>query len=384
MRTIYLDYNTSTPIAGSVRDAMLPFLSEFYAHPSNSHWQGRAVQEAIEDSRSHLGSLLGCHPSELVFTSGGTESVNLAIIGVARAVAIQEPDLIPHMITSSLEHPCVLRCADELEARGWQVTFIGSDAQGIVRLEELEDAMRENTRLVSLIHASHLLGTIQPIASVAELCQEHRALLHVDAAQTVGKIPVNVDELGIDLLSLSGHKFYAPKGIGALYVRMGVTIQPILFGEGNEGGLRPGTENISHIAALGQAAKLVGQGMELASDRLSELRDRFHTQLEQLLATPLLIHGARAPRLPHCLSFELPGMEAAALEQRIPEICLMPAPTGSYRHGRGRVCSTYASIGLSADEASRTLRVSFGWNTTEEEVDRACQLIAAAYEGLAP
>ena len=382
MRTIYLDYNTSTPIAGSVRDAMLPFLGEFFAHPSNAHWQGRAVQEAIEDARSHLASLIGCHPAELVFTSGGTESINLALLGAARAIATQEPELTPHLITSSLEHPCVLRCADELEARGWQVTFIGSDAHGIVRLDELEDAMRDNTRLVSLVHASHLLGTIQPISSVAELCQDHRTLLHIDAAQTVGKIPVNVDELGVDLLTLSGHKFYAPKGIGALYVRMGVTIEPILFGEGNEAGLRPGTENVPHIVALGAAARLVGQGMELASDRLSDMRDKLHGQLEQMIGQPLPIHGARAPRLPHCLSLELPAVAAAALEQKLPEVCMMAEPTGSFRHGRGRVCSTYASIGLSADQASRTLRISLGWNTTDEELERACQLIAAAYDSL--
>ena len=382
MRTIYLDYNTSTPIAGSVRDAMLPFLGEFYAHPSNAHWLGRAAQEAIEDARSQLATLIGCHPSEIVFTSGGTESINLALMGAARSVAQQEPGLKPHMITSSLEHACVLRCADELENRGWQVTYIGSDEHGCIRLDELEAAMRENTRLVSLIHASHLIGTIQPLAAVAELCEEHRALLHTDACQSIGKIPVNIDELGVDLLSLSGHKFYAPKGIGALFVRMGVTIEPIMFGEGNEGGLRPGTENIAHIVALGQAARLVGQGMELANDRLSDLRERFHHQLEQLLLSPIRIHGARASRLPHCISFEIPAVDAQALEQRIPELCLMPAPSGSYRHGRGRVCSTYASIGLTTDQAARTLRVSFGWNKTEDEVDQACHIIAAAYDSL--
>lgn len=382
MRTIYLDYNTSTPIAGSVRDAMMPFLSEFYAHPSSPHWLGRAAQEAIEDARSHLASLVGCHPTEIVFTSGGTESVNLALLGAARAVSLEEPELTPHLITSSLEHICVFKCASELEARGWEVTYIGTDPQGTIRIDEIEAAMRENTRLVSLIHANHLLGTIQPLAAVAELCQEHRALLHTDAAQTLGKIPVNVDELGVDMLSLSGHKFYAPKGIGALYVRMGVALEPILFGEGNEGGLRPGTENVSHIVGMGQAARLVGQGMELANDRLSELRDRFHRQLEQLLATPLKVHGERAPRLPHCISLELPGVDTQMLELRAPELCLMPAPTGSLRHGRGRVCPTYASIGLSPDQAARTLRVSFGWNTTEEEVDQACQVIAAAYEAI--
>jgi cysteine desulfurase len=381
MRTIYLDYNTSTPLAGSVRDAMLPYLGEFYAHPSNPHWAGRAVQEAIEDSRSHIAALLGCHPAEIVFTSGGTESINLALLGVARAVARQEPDLCPHFVTTNLEHGCVLRCAEELEARGWQVTFIGSNSQGTINLRELEAALRDNTRLVSVTHANHLIGTIQPIAEIAELCHDFNALLHCDAAQSVGKIPVNVDELGIDLLSLSGHKFYAPKGTGALYVKLGVTIDPILFGDGCEAGLRPGTENVSHIVGLGQAAKLVGQGMEAATDRLSELRDRFHTQLEQLLVAPIRIHGAQAPRLPNSLSIELPAVTAQAIQQRVPEICLMPAPSGLQR-GRGKVCHTYASIGLSADQAARTLRISVGWNTTDEEIDRACQLIASAYEAL--
>ena len=159
-------------------------------------------------------------------------------------------------------------------------------------------------------------------------------------------------------------------------------MEPIMFGDGNEGGLRPGTENIAQIVALGQAAKFVGQGMELAADRLNDLRERFFHQLEQLLATPLRIHGARAPRLAHWLSFELPSVDAQALELRVPELCLMPAPTGTHRHGRGRLCATYASIGLSADQAARTLRVSFGWNTTDDEIDHACHLIASAYESL--
>ncbi|MFO1065918.1 MAG: aminotransferase class V-fold PLP-dependent enzyme [Pirellulales bacterium] len=175
MRTIYLDYNTSTPIAGSVRDAMLPFMGEFFTHPSNPHWSGRASQEAIEDARSNLSGLLGCHPAEIVFTSGGTESVNLALLGAAKAIARQEPELRPHLITSNLEHGCVLRCAEELEARGWQVTFVGSDSQGTIHLSEIEAALRDNTRLVSITHASHLIGTIQPITEIAELCHDHHA-----------------------------------------------------------------------------------------------------------------------------------------------------------------------------------------------------------------
>jgi cysteine desulfurase len=275
MRSIYLDYSTTTPVAASVRDSMLPFLSEFYGHPSSGHWYGRAAQEAIEDSRSSLSSLIGCHPTEIVFTSGGTESVNLGLLGVARAVSRNLDNFVPHFITSSLEHACVRQCAQQLEREGWQVSYIGCDPHGQIRVDELAATIRGNTRLISLIHASHRIGTIQPLPQVAELCRERDILLHTDAAQSVGKIDCNVDYLGVDLLSMSGHKFYAPKGVGALYVRLGVPIEPIHFGEGCEAGIRPGTPNVPHIVGLGQAARLAQAGLETSIDRTSQMRDRF-------------------------------------------------------------------------------------------------------------
>ena len=382
MRSIYLDYNTTTPVASSVRDSMLPFLSEFYGHPSSVHWQGRASQEAIEDARSNVALLLGCHPAEIVFTSGGTESVNLALLGAARAVALTEPELTPHLITTAIEHFSTQRCVEQLQLQGWQASVVPSDAQGVVQTGDIERLLRDNTRLVNVIHANHHIGTIQPLARIAEICDQRDVLFHTDAAQSVGKIQCSVDELGIDLLSLSGHKFYAPKGIGALYIRLGVSIEPILCGDGNEGGLRPGTENVAHIVALGQAAKLALQGMEAAADRLAELRDRFHAQLEHLLGVVIPVHGSRAQRLPNSLSFELPHTRANDLQQRIPEICFGPSLSPVTTIGNGSSNSTYAAIGLTADQISRTYRISLGWQTSEQEIEQACQMIAAAYESM--
>ncbi len=382
MRSIYLDYSTTTPVAASVRDRMMPFLSEFYGHPSSSHWYGRAAQEAIEDARSNVASLLDCHPSEIIFTSGGTESVNLGLLGVARAVTRNIPELVPHFITSSLEHTCVRQCAQQLEREGWQVSFVGSDRNGVIRVSELEKAIRNNTRLISIIHASHRLGTIQPIEDVAELCRERDILLHTDAAQSVGKVDCNVDHLGVDLLSFSGHKMYAPKGVGVLYTRLGVPIEPILYGEGCEAGIRPGTANVPHIVGLGQAAKLAQAGLKSTIDGISELRDRFHRQLESMVGRIIPVHGVEARRVPGLLSIEMPGVSAEALHQRLPEICFGPfVPSNGRTHGRV-ANPTHSAIGLTEQQSANTLLVSIGWTTSEDELQRALHLIAAAYEAL--
>ena len=382
MRSIFLDFCSTTPIAASVRESMLPFLGEFYGHPSSAHWFGRAAQEAIEDSRSNVACLLGCHPSEVIYTSGGTEGVNLALIGAARAMERSRPNEKLHLITTVLEHMAVRKCVEHLEQSGWEVTVIGCDVNGVIRLDDFKAAIRPNSVLASVIHASHQFGTIQPLAEVAELCMAADIVLHTDAAQRVGKIKLDVESLGVDLLSLSGHKFYAPKGIGGLFVRMGVAVEPILFGEGNEGGLRPGTENVPHIVGLGQAAKLLMTGAESSADRLAQIRDRFHHQLESLLGQPLTVFGERALRLPHVLSLELPGVTAQALQQRLPEICF--GATGVILDNPlAQRWNSYAAMGLSQQQAARALRVSIGWTTSEEELQQALQLIAAAHDGLA-
>lgn len=383
MRSIYLDYSTTTPVAASVRDSMLPFLSEFYGHPSSCHWFGRAAQEAIEDARSNLSCLIGCHPSEIVFTSGGTESVNLGLLGVSRAIGKSIPETTPHLITTSLEHSCVRSCAEQLEREGWQITCVGCDSQGVVRVEEVEQAIRESTRLISVIHASHSIGTIQPVQRIAELCQEKDILLHTDAAQSIGKIDCNVDQLGVDLLSLSGHKIYAPKGVGALYVRLGVPIEPVLFGEGVEAGLRPGTANVPHIVGLGHAAKLAQAGLENSFDRIAELRDRFHRQLERTLGRQIPVHGMGAERLPGILSLELPGVSAEAVQQMLPEICFGPCVPYTSRSGSRIGDPTLSALGLSEQQAANTLRLSIGWTTSEEELQQALHMVASAYESLA-
>lgn len=384
MRTIYLDYCTSTPVAASVRECMLPFLNEFYGHPTSSHWFGRASQEAIEDARSNVASLLGCHPSEIIFTSGGTESANLGLLGVAKAVTKNIGNLTPHLIISKLEHPCVRQCAAHLEKLGWKVTRIGCDRTGVVCLDQLDAAIDDSTRIVSVIHGSHRIGTLQPIDKISEICHERDILLHTDAAQTVGKVDCDVDHLGVDLLSLSGHKIYAPKGIGVLYVRTGIPIETILFGEGCEAAIRPGTANVPHIVGLGQAAKLAKAGLESSSDLTSQYRDRFHHQLEYMIGKPIVIHGLKAERLPGLLSIELPGVPADRIQQMLPEICFAPSAFyGGHCARNGKTLNpTHAALGLSQESSANTLRVSFGWTTNEEDLQQAVQMIATAYESL--
>jgi cysteine desulfurase len=380
MRSIFLDFSTTTPIAASVRESMLPFLGELFGHPSCNHWLGRAADEAIEDARCNVSSLLGCHPSEIVFTSGGTESVNLGLLGVARAISGSLPDR-PHLICSVLEHAAVRLTAERLEREGWSISLIGCDEAGVVRLEELERSIRPSTRLVSVIHASHQIGTIQPIEEIAALCHERDILFHTDAAQTVGKIDCQVDNLGVDLLSFSGHKFYAPMGVGGLYSRLGVPIESILYGEGSEAGIRPGTPNVAAIVGLGQAAKLAQAGLVSSIDRVSELRDRLHAQLEGLIGRRLRIHGGAAKRLPGILCCELPGVTAEALQRKLPEICFGPSTPCNGR-ARSPVENTLVALGLSEQQIANSLRISLGWPTSEDEIQRAIHLIAAAYESL--
>lgn len=381
MRSIFLDFSTTTPIAASVRECMLPFLGELFGHPSCSHWMGRAAEEAIEDARCNVSSLLGCHPSEIIFTSGGTESVNLGLLGVARAISGGLTES-PHLICSILEHAAVRQTARQFEREGWEVSLIGCDEHGVVRVEELERAIRPSTRLVSVIHASHQIGTIQPIEQIADICHQRDVLLHTDASQTVGKIECHVDELGVDLLSFSGHKFYAPMGVGGLYSRLGVPIQSILYGEGSEAGIRPGTPNVAAIVGLGQAAKLAQAGLQSSIDRVNELRDRLHRQLEIMIGKRLRIHGGEARRLPGILCLELPGVTAEALQRKLPEICFGPSAPCTGR-ARSPVDDTLAALGLTEQQIANTLRISIGWPTSEDEIQRAIHLIASAYESLA-
>jgi cysteine desulfurase len=250
-------------------------------------------------------------------------------------------------------------------------------------IDAFESAIQEDTRIASVIHASHRIGTIQPIERISAICQERDILLHTDACQSVGKINCRVDELGVDMLSLSGHKFYAPKGIGALYIRTGVPVDPIMFGEGSEAGLRPGTANVPHIVGLGQATKIIQAGLSSTSSETKHKLEQFVVHLEQALGKPVIIHGKDARRLPSILSFELPGVSADALQQMLPEICFCPTATNGNSSGKGRTLNgTHAAMGLSQEQSACTVRISFGWNTSDTEILKAAQLIATAYESL--
>lgn len=377
MKQIYLDYNATTPIAPAVREAMEPFLSEYYGNPSSSHALGRACREAIEDARSHVARLIGADSDEIIFTSGGTESNNLALCGVMWS---DGPPWRGHLVVSAFEHPSVSEPARFLRRLGFSVTVAPCTAGGLVDVEAIECALRPETRLVSVMHANNEIGTIQPIRQIAALCRDRGILVHTDASQSIGKIPCSVAELGVDLLTVAGHKMYAPKGIGALYVRRGTALDPLLHGAGHEGGLRPGTENTPYIVGLGRAARLVVEQLDEQQVRMAQLRDRLFEHLQAEISRPLVVHGAISPRLPNTLSVSFPGVSATELLRRIPELC---ASTGSACHsGSVSLSPTLAAIGVTTEVARGTMRLSVGWYTSVDDVDRAADLLAHAWESL--
>lgn len=375
MRTIYLDYNATTPIAPAVREAMSPFLVEHYGAPAGAHSLGRACAEAVEDARTRLAELLGAERDQIVFTSGGTESNNLAIKGVAFRHAAAATG---HVVISALEHPSVVEPARFLERLGYGVSVVGCDRRGLVDPRAVQAALRPDTVLVSVMQANDEIGVVQPIRQIAALCRERDVLSHTDAAQSVGKIPVNVDELGVDLLTVAGHKMYAPKGVGALYVRRGVSLEPLLHGAGHEAGLRAGTENVASLVGLGRAASLAMRNLNDTADRITRLRDRLLERLQEALSDRLTIHGQGAERLPNTLSISLADVDAGELLRRCPELCASAG--GSGRTGSLRMSPAMAAIGATPDVARGTLRFSVGWYTTEEEIDRASSLLIAAVE----
>ncbi len=379
MRHIYLDYNATTPIAPSVQEAMLPFLTRHYGNPSSSHALGRACQEAISDARDKVAVLLDCDPDEVVFTSGGTESNNAALKGILQR---RRPEEGGHLVISAFEHPAIAQPAAFLQRLGYQVTVVPCNRDGVVEPESIESALRPGTELVSIMHANNEIGTIQPLRQISEICRQHGTLLHTDAAQSVGKIPTSVAELGVDLLTVAGHKLYAPKGVGALYVRRGVVPEPFMHGAGHEGGLRAGTENVPYIVALGQAAHLVHKALADSGPRLALLRDELCRQLRAGIPGDLTVNGESAERLPNTLSINFPGVVGSELLARIPELC---ASTGAACHsGVTRMSDTLAAIGLSPERARGTVRLSVGWSTSEEDIERAASLLIGAWEDMQP
>jgi len=374
--TIYLDYNATTPVAPAVREAIGPYLAEHFGNPSSSHALGRACHEAVAEARRHMAHLLGAARDEIVFTSGGTESNNLALKGVA--LAGWQPGSPGHLVISAVEHPAVVEPARFLQRLGFRLTVVGVNGAGLVDPADIEQALAPETRLVSVMHANNEIGVLQPIRQIADICHRRGVLIHTDAAQSVGKVPVRVDELGVDLLTVAAHKVYAPKGIGALFIRGGTRLEPLLHGASHEGGLRAGTENVPYIVGLGRAADLADQELAGAGPRMARLRDRLLARLRDAIGERLTVNGEGAPRLPNTLSLNFPGVVGDELLKRAPDLC---ASTGAACHsGSTRRSATLAAIGLDPQVARGAVRLSVGWFTSEDEIDRAADLLIAAWK----
>ncbi len=375
MHLIYLDYNATTPLAPCVQEGMLPFLAEHYGNPSSGHALGRAAHAAVADARARVAQLLGALPDEIVFTSGGTESNNLALKGLFYSA----PPERRHVVISAFEHPAIVAPARFLERQGGSVTTVGCNPQGVIDPKEGAAALRPDTLLVSIMLANNEIGAVQPLRAVAEVCHGQGVLVHTDAAQAIGKIPVNVKQLGVDLLTVAGHKLYAPKGVGALYVRRGVHLEPLLHGAGHERGLRAGTENVAQIVGLGIAAEFAARHLEVSRARLKQLRERLWSLLSSSIPE-MSWNGQGAELLPNTLSVNFPHVRGAALLARLPEIC---ASTGAACHsGEAALSDTQRAIGLTPQVAQGTVRFSLGLYTEETEIDRAASQIIAAWEAL--
>lgn len=368
MTFIYLDYNATTPVLPQVIESMHHALTEGFGNPSSPHARGVQARSLVDKARSQVARLLGCGPEELIFTSGGSEANNHAIKGAAHSLR----DRGRHLITSAVEHPAVSSVCDFLQAEGYEVTVLPVDGTGLVDPADLEAAIRSDTILVSIMHANNETGTIQPIAELARIAHKENAVFHTDAAQSVGKIPVLVDELGVDLLSVAGHKLYAPKGVGALYIRDGVTLSPLIHGASHEQGRRAGTENVPEIAGLGKACEIAREELMTRQKHLEGLRDRLHRAIVEQLPD-VQLNGHPSLRLPNTLSLSFPGLNAPSLLDALDNLAVS---AGSACHAQGVEASpVLTAMGIPLDRALGTLRFSTGHFTTEEEVDSAAAMV---------
>jgi cysteine desulfurase len=361
MRRIYLDYNASTPIAPEVLAAMRPFLDGAYGNPSSGHWAGEPAREAVERARDQVARLLGCAGDEVVFTSGGSEANNHALKGVAFALR-EKGD---HIVTSTVEHPAILVPCQHLAELGYKITHVPVDGLGRVDPDDVRRALTPRTILVSIMHANNEVGTIEPIEDIGRIARERGILLHTDAAQSVGKIPTKVDDLGVDLLSIAGHKIYAPKGVGALYIRRGTPIEPLIHGAGHERGRRAGTESALMTAALGAAAVLASNLEPMT--RIRALRDRFWQRLRSELGDRVALNGHPEHRLPNTLNVSFIGRIGSEI---LAELEGVAASTGSACHsGLVELSPVLRAMGMAPDVGMGAIRFSLGRGTTQEEID---------------
>jgi cysteine desulfurase len=382
MAPIYLDYNATTPLDPAVVEAMLPYLREHFGNPSSTHDYGRRAHEAVDRARGQVAALIGADPAEIVFTGGGTEASNHAIKGVVFARLggffgrwLGRADK-PLLVTSAIEHPATVQPCAFLKRLGCRVVVAGVDRHGVVDLDAVRAACRQGPRLVSIMHSNNEVGTLQPIRQIAELAHGGGALVHTDAAQSLGKVAVNVRDLDVDLLSIAGHKLYAPKGVGALYLRRGVTLEPLVHGAGHEQGRRAGTENVPYIVGLGAACAVAAANLAEATRKLVSLRDRLWRQLRDALGDHVVLNGHPDERLPNTLNVNFVGHIGADLLQRVP---LIAASTGSACHeGYVALSPVLCAMKVPAEIGKGAVRLSVGRFTTVEEIDRAAATLIEA------
>ena len=375
MSDIYLDYNATTPIDPLVAEAMLPYVHGLFGNPSSGHSFGRVARRGVDRARQQTASLLGCPEDHLIFTSGGTEANNHAIKGVVGAGRHRGN----HIITSAIEHPAVTEVCAYLEANGCRITYLPVDEYGLVDPRQVEAAITPETLLVTIMHANNEVGTIQPIAEIAEIAHRHGALMHSDCAQSVGKVPVRVDGLGVDLLSVAGHKLYAPKGIGVLYIRPGVQLEKLMHGANHEQNRRAGTENVIQMVGLGRACELIEQNLSRYAGHMAAMRDRLEQELLHS-GGDVRVNGHPELRLPNTSSIAFRGLEADRILANLPTVA---ASAGAACHSdQVEVSQVLRAMNVPIEYAMGTLRWSVGRFTTADEIDRAVAEIKAVVGNL--
>lgn len=362
---IYLDYNATTPIDKEVAEAMLPYIYGNYGNPSSTHELGVTAKKAVEQAREQVAAIINCSPDEIIFTSGGSESNNTVIKGVAFTYRSKGN----HIVTSTIEHPAVLNPCNFLKELDYNISYVPVDENGIVKTDELEELIDSQTILVTVMHSNNETGTLQPIREISEICHLHGVLFHTDASQSVGKVPIDVQELGVDFLTIAGHKLYAPKGIGALYIRKGIEIEPLIHGAGHERGKRAGTENIVFDVALGKACEIAGRALK--SDNIKQLTEYFLSQLKEMFGDKIQLNGHLEKILPNTLNISFLGYNGHEILNSLGDLA---ASTGSACHsGLTTISPVLKAMGVSAEAGRGAVRFSLGRYTTKDEIDEVLE-----------
>lgn len=371
---IYLDNNASTPVDPEVANVMDHTLRRHFGNPSSSHYAGVAAKTVVEEARLQVARLIGCNQEEVFFTSGGTESNNLAILGTARR---KEKG---HLITSVVEHPAVINPCRHLEDSGFALTYVGVDKTGRADLDAIRRSIRKDTILITLMHANNETGVIQPVEEVAALAKERGISFHSDAAQSIGKIPVNVSEMGCDMMTIAAHKFYGPKGVGALFLRKGVGLSPILFGAGHERGFRPGTENVAGVAGLGKACEMSANFGAVRMSQMKTIADELYRGLLEKIGG-IRLNGHEILRLPNTLNISIEGIDSFDLLERIKGD--VAASSGSACHsGRKSPSAVLKAMGVPDTDAMSSIRLSAGKDNTSQEIEEAVEILVKAVKEL--